>query len=102
MQNREANMRKLIMAGAVALVAATAGGGVAEAKDPVIIMVSGPLIEPFFGPLKKGADDAAKALGIEYQYSTIQDFNNVQADLTRLVQQAAARQPDVLVVSNFF
>ncbi|RBP10568.1 monosaccharide ABC transporter substrate-binding protein (CUT2 family) [Roseiarcus fermentans] len=74
----------------------------AQAKEPFIIMVSGPLIEPFFGPLKKGADDAAKALGVEYQYSTIQDFNNVQADLTRLVQQAAARRPDVLVVSDFF
>ncbi len=74
----------------------------AQAKEPTIIVVSGPLAEPFFGPLKKGADDAAKALGIEYQYSTIQDFNNVQADLTRLVQQAAARKPDVLVVSNFF
>src|ERR1700676_2731087 len=99
MKNRVVN--KLIVAGALAL--ATAGfGGAAAAKDPVIIMVSGPLIEPFFGPLKKGADDAAKALGIQYQYSTIQDFNNVQADLTRLVQQAAARQPDVLVVSNFF
>ena len=95
-------MRRFITAGAIALAAAAIGGGAAQAKDPVIIMVSGPLIEPFFGPLKKGADDAAKALGIDYQYSTIQDFNNVQADLTRLVQQAAARQPDVLVVSNFF
>src|SRR5260370_33171021 len=95
-------MKKYVLTGALALAAAASSIGSAEAKDPVIIMVSGPLIEPFFGPLKKGADDAAKALGIEYQYSTIQDFNNVQADLTRLVQQAAARQPDVLVVSNFF
>ena len=95
-------MRHFVVAGALAALAAAGLTQPAEAKDPVIIMVSGPLIEPFFGPLKKGADDAAKALGIEYQYSTIQDFNNVQADLTRLVQQAAARQPDVLVVSNFF
>jgi simple sugar transport system substrate-binding protein len=95
-------MKKLTTAGIIAAVAAAGLAAPAQAKDPVIIMVSGPLIEPFFGPLKKGADDAAKALGIDYQYSTIQDFNNVQADLTRLVQQAAARQPDVLVVSNFF
>jgi simple sugar transport system substrate-binding protein len=95
-------MNKLIAAAALAAIAATGLVGPASAKDPVIIVVSGPLAEPFFGPLKKGADDAAKALGIEYQYSTIQDFNNVQADLTRLVQQAAARRPDVLVVSNFF
>src|SRR5258708_32011525 len=95
-------MKKSALPGAWARAAAASSIGSAEAKDPVIIMVSGPLIEPFFGPLKKGADDAAKALGIDYQYSTIQDFSNVQADLTRLVQQAAARQPDVLVVSDFF
>jgi simple sugar transport system substrate-binding protein len=82
--------------------AAAAVVGPAFAKDPVIIMVSGPLFDPFFGPLKKGADDAAKALGIQYQYSTLQDANNVQADLARLVQQAAARKPDAMVVSNFF
>lgn len=74
----------------------------AMAKDPIIIMVSGPLFDPFFGPLKKGADDAAKALGIQYQYATLQDANNVQADLAQLVQQSAARKPDAMVVSNFF
>lgn len=95
-------MSKFVVAAALAAFAASGLPSSAEAKDPVIIVVSGPLIEPFFGPLKKGADDAAKALGIEYQYSTIQDFNNVQADLARLVQQAAARRPDVLVVSDFF
>jgi simple sugar transport system substrate-binding protein len=95
-------MRGLLVATMLCAVAAIGAAGSAQAKDPLIIVVSGPLAEPFFGPLKKGADDAAKALGIEYQYSTIQDFNNVQVDLTRLVQQAAARRPDVLVVSNFF
>lgn len=74
----------------------------AQAKDPLIIMVSGPLFDPFFGALKKGADDAAKSLGIEYQYATLQDANNVQADLARLVQQSAARHPDGLIVGNFF
>lgn len=69
---------------------------------PNIIVVSGPLFDPFFSALKKGADDAAKDLGIEYQYSTIQDANNVQADLARLLDQAVASEPDVLVVGNFF
>jgi simple sugar transport system substrate-binding protein len=78
------------------------GAGAAPAKEPTIIVVSGPLFDPFFGPLKKGADDAAKALGTEYQYSTVQDATNPSADLARLVQQAAARQPDAMVVSNFF
>jgi simple sugar transport system substrate-binding protein len=88
------------LCGAVAVLIGTAGA--VPAKEPTIIVVSGPLFDPFFGPLKKGADDAAKALGIEYQYSTVQDASNPSADLARLVQQAAARQPDAMVVSNFF
>jgi simple sugar transport system substrate-binding protein len=95
-------MKKYVVAAALTAFTAACAAGPAQAKDPLIIVVSGPLAEPFFGPLKKGADDAAKALGIDYQYSTIQDFNNVQADLARLVQQAAARRPDVLIVSDFF
>jgi len=95
-------MKKYAVAVALAAFTAACAASPAQAKDPLIIVVSGPLAEPFFGPLKKGADDAAKALGIDYQYSTIQDFNNVQADLARLVQQAAARRPDVLIVSDFF
>lgn len=79
--------------------------GPALAQDdaaPTIIVVSGPLFDPFFGTLKKGADDAARDLGIEYQYSTVQDLNNVQADLARLLDQAVAAEPDVLVAGNFF
>lgn len=89
----------------IAAVSAIAALGIvapAQAKDPVIIMISGPLFDPFFGALKKGADDAAKSLGIEYQYATLQDANNVQADLARLVQQSAARHPDAMIVGNFF
>lgn len=70
--------------------------------SPTIIVVSGPLFDPFFSALKKGSDDAAKHLGIEYQYTTVQDANNVQADLARLADQAVAAQPDVLIIGNFF
>ncbi|CVI64130.1 sugar ABC transporter substrate-binding protein (plasmid) [Agrobacterium leguminum] len=74
----------------------------ADSKDPVIIMVSGPLFDPFFSALKKGADDAARDLGIEYQYSTVQDANNIQADLARILDQAIASGPDVIVAGNYF
>lgn len=87
---------------AACAIAAVGIAAPARAKEPVIIMISGPLFDPFFGPIKKGADDAAKSLGIEYQYSTLQDLNNVEGDMVRLVQQAAARHPDAMVVSDFF
>jgi len=74
----------------------------AQDAQPKIIVVSGPLFDPFFSALKKGADDAAKNLGIEYQYSTVQDANNPQADLARLLDQAVAAEPDVIIVGNFF
>ena len=70
--------------------------------DPLIIMVSGPLIDPFFSSLKKGVDDASQALGVKTQYSTITSFDNVQADLVRLLDIAVSRNPDALLVGNFF
>lgn len=75
---------------------------IAQDAAPKIVVVSGPVWDPFFSALKKGADDAAKNLGIEYQYSTIQDASNPQADLARLLDQAVASEPDVLIVGNFF
>lgn len=90
---------------ASSLLAMLATGSAVPAQDdpqPQIIMVSGPLFDPFFSALKKGADDAAAHLGITYQYSTVQDVNNVQADMARVVDQAVAVEPDALVVGNFF
>ncbi|MGO4567020.1 sugar ABC transporter substrate-binding protein [Rhizobium sp. 2YAF20] len=74
----------------------------ADSENPNIIVVSGPLFDPFFSALKKGADDAASNLNIHYQYSTVQDANNLQADFARLLDQAAATQPDAMVVGNYF
>lgn len=93
--------RKLVALVAIGLTAAAAPA-LAAAKAPNIIVVSGPLYDPFFSALKKGADDAAKDLGIQYQYQTIQDTNNAQADLARLLDQAVASGPDALIVGNFF
>lgn len=67
-----------------------------------IIAVSGPLFDPFFSALKKGADDAASDLGIEYQYTTIQDPSNAQTEITRALDQAVATEPDALIVGNYF
>src|SRR5579872_6660808 len=78
--------------------------GVAHASPdkPVIVMVSGPLVDPFFSAMKKGFDDAASALKIDAQYATISAFDNVQSDLVHLVEASASRHPDALLVADFF
>lgn len=90
----------------VGLAAATLGvPGPAQAQpkpNPNIIMFSGGFTDPFFGAMKKGADDAAKALGATYQYVTITDRSDVMGNYVRLLEQSVARKPDVLVMSNFF
>jgi len=80
----------------------TVGVVQAQIDNPRIILVSGPLIDPFFSALKKGSDDAARDLGIDYQYATVQTLDNVQAEFARLLDQTIAREPDVLIASNFF
>jgi simple sugar transport system substrate-binding protein len=75
----------------------------AEPKDnPTIFLFSGGLSDPFFGAIKKGADDAAKALGTTYQYLTITDRSDVMGNYTRLLEQSYARKPDVMIASVFF
>lgn len=79
--------------------------GVAQAQvkaNPSIIMFSGGFTDPFFGAMKKGADDAAKALGFNYQYVTITDRSDVMGNYVKLLEQSVSRKPDVLVMSNFF
>jgi simple sugar transport system substrate-binding protein len=96
------SLRTAAAALSIGLLSSVMPGFAQDDAPPTIIMVSGPLFDPFFSALKKGADDAARDLGIEYQYSTVQDVNNIQADLARLTDQAVAAQPDVLIVGNFF
>ena len=81
---------------------AVSGAMAQEPVAPKIIVVSGPLFDPFFSALKLGADAAANNLGIDYQYSAVQDMSNIEADQARLVDQAVASGPDVLIVGNFF
>lgn len=79
-----------------------AGPAAASADKPVIIMVSGPLVDPFFSALKKGYDDGAAAMKVDAQYSTISTFNNVQSDFVHLVEASASRKPDALIVGDYF
>jgi simple sugar transport system substrate-binding protein len=83
--------------------AAGVGFGQAYAEDKIsIIMGGGPLWDPFFGAMKKGADDAAKNLGVDYQWVTGTDPNNWMADYAKLLKQSASRHPSALVIGNYF
>jgi simple sugar transport system substrate-binding protein len=71
-------------------------------KAPYIIVVNGPVSDPFFQPMKLGSDDAAAVLGMtDYQYSASKDYSNVIPDYVALLDQAIAKNPDGLVVWNF-
>ena len=93
-------------AGALALSVALATGFAAPASaqddDLSFVMLGGPLWDPFFGAMKQGGDDAARDLGIEYQWVTGTDPNNFVADYAKLVRQAASRKPSAMVIGNYF
>jgi len=83
----------------------TSGASLAPARadDKIsIIMGGGPLWDPFFGAMKKGADDAARDLNVDYQWVTGTDPNNWMADYAKLLKQSASRHPSALVIGNYF
>jgi simple sugar transport system substrate-binding protein len=91
-----------LIAAALGLTSAATRPATASPEKPVIIMVSGPLVDPFFSAIKKGFDDGAAAMKVDAQYSTISAFDNVQSDLVHLVEASASRKPDALLVADFF
>src|ERR1700735_5114521 len=81
---------------------ASVGFAPARADDKISIIMGGvPLWDPFFGAMKKGADDAAKDLGVDYQWVTGTDPNNWMADYAKLLKQSASRHPSALVIGNY-
>ncbi len=73
----------------------------ADAK-PNFIMVSGPLLDPFFSAVKLGADAASKEWGVDYQFVAVTKFDNLLADYTHFLEQAVSRKPAALLVGDFF
>lgn len=66
-----------------------------------VIAIGGPLSDPFFGTLQKGGQEAAASLGATFDYTAPNDFSNGAADLARLMENAIAKKPDVIMVGNF-
>lgn len=94
-------IRNLSLGAAVTL-GTIIGSGLAANAAGGVIFLGGPLTDPFFGAMKLGSDTAAKELGVDYQYTAPPDFNDIVALYTRLGEAAVARQPDALVIGNFF
>lgn len=97
-------MKKMLAVGALfgALFALTDGAMADTPEKPTVYVVSAGFTDPFFGAIKKGTDDAAAAMGVEYQYIGLSDMTDVVSNYSRLVEQAISRKPDALVVANFF
>jgi simple sugar transport system substrate-binding protein len=78
--------------------AAAAGG---SSSSGTIIELGGPLSSEGFSQAKLGSDDAAKAMGVSYQYSAPASLNNFAPDYTALINEAIARKPAAMVIGNF-
>jgi simple sugar transport system substrate-binding protein len=89
-----------VTAGCSSSGAATGAGdsSAAPASKTNFIVVSGPVSDPYFQPMKLGSDDAAKQFGVHYEYSSATNYDNIVADYSKLLTEAIAKKPDGLVV----
>lgn len=103
-------MRRVALAAlpAVILISSLAGcsaGSPSTEEDSVsdvkVVVVSGPLSDPFFGAMKAGAEQAGKDLGVTVQYTAPTDLKNIGPDLARLTDAASAASPSAVVISEF-
>ena len=93
----------------LAVMAATAGctgsssdAGDTKKSDMKIVIVSGPLTDPFFSAIKAGAEQAGKDLGVDVNYTAPADLKNLGPDLSRLEDAALSAKPDAVIGSIFF
>ena len=100
--SRRGRFAAMALSATLVLAGLVAGGPVAAQDKPRIAMLGGPLWDPFFGAMKKGGDDAARDLGVDYQWITGTDPNNFVADYAKLVKQAASQKPAAMVIGNYF
>jgi simple sugar transport system substrate-binding protein len=96
----------VVAAGLVVVATATGcaqnnAGGRAADDDLKITVVSGPLADPFFSAMKKGAEQAAEDLGVSVEWTAPKDFSNVGPDYSRLGDAALAGSPDGVALTYF-
>ena len=89
----------LVLATSACLALAPLASYAAENAGTTIVLVAGDLTDPFFGALKKGADDAAQQLGVKVQYIPA---NIAGPDLGKALQTAIASKPAGLAYGDWF
>ncbi|MDI6002341.1 MULTISPECIES: sugar ABC transporter substrate-binding protein [Cobetia] len=95
----ETSRFRRITAGIVtALLAASAANAVWAADSERYVMIThGQNSDPFWSIVKRGADDAAQALGVKVEYRAPSTFD--MAKMAQLLDAAVASQPDGLIIS---
>ena len=89
-------MRKSTLPAVGAAFAALLAAGTASAERFVMITHTQGT-DPFWPVVQKGGEDAAKAVGAEFEYNFAPSGD--MADMARLIEAATATQPDGIVVS---
>jgi simple sugar transport system substrate-binding protein len=89
--------RRLLL-GLFAAAGLALAGSAAQAKQITIIVVThGQASDPFWAIVKKGADDAGKAMKVDVLYRAPETFDMVK--MAQLIRAATNQRPDGLVVS---
>ena len=88
-------MNKALIAASLAAVSACVALPAVAERYVMITHTQG--TDPFWPVVEKGGKDAAKALGVEFEYNYAASGD--MADMARLIEAAAATQPDGLIVS---
>jgi simple sugar transport system substrate-binding protein len=89
---------KQIVFGLLVAAGIASGGARAEEKGISIVMVThGQASDPFWATVKKGAEDAGKAMGVRVSYRAPDTFDMTQ--MAQLIAAATNQNPDGLVVS---
>jgi len=91
-------MRQLLAAALGAIVLAVVPAGTSGAQDkPTIALIPGLTTDAFYITMRKGAEHAAEALGVEFVFQGGPDFNpTVQVPVLDAV---IARQPDAILIA---
>ncbi len=89
-------MKRTCLVSAAACLAVLLGAGTASAERFVMITHTQGT-DPFWPVVQKGGEDAATAVGAEFEYNFAPSGD--MADMARLIEAAAATQPDGIVVS---
>jgi simple sugar transport system substrate-binding protein len=76
----------------------------ASNADASIIIIGGPLSDPFFSVVKHGVDAATKAVeasGGKVTYLALANYNNLGADTAKLLQTAQNQHPDAVIFADW-